>query len=122
MAVKRADLLQNSKREIARAATQIEQGATWPEMRGCCFRHQFEDQPCVNGGLLAVFELAEPFNIMVKAAADFLDRGFFHKRNTFCVCLSFRLHEANLAHNHYCPNCYNYIISMLNGYESGDDL
>ena len=68
--------LQHPQREIARAATEIENGVLRLKMASARLRDEFQDQRGVDGRLLAGGQIAEPLDILVEPGADFLGGGF----------------------------------------------
>jgi hypothetical protein len=81
VAFERADFLKNTEREIACAATEIENPVAWTEMRGGGLRDQFQHERRIEGRLLPRLQSAESFDVMIEARADFIDGRFLIERN-----------------------------------------
>jgi hypothetical protein len=75
--IQRRDLAQNAKREIACAATQIEECSLRPSMTRCRASNDIQNEGRIHRGLLPSLELGKALHISVKALPDLFGRGFF---------------------------------------------
>jgi len=76
MTIQAPDLLQQAQGEVSRTAAEIQDRATGMDVASTSFRHQFQNQLRVDGGLLTRFKIAEPLDIMIEAVSDFFEGRF----------------------------------------------
>ena len=71
VAMKRTNILKNPKSEVSSATTNIEHGIMGMQVHRGGLCHQVKHQSCINRSLLAGFQAAESFHLLIESRTYF---------------------------------------------------